>query len=226
VIPLHDNIKSRRWPLVNVTLILLNAAVFFIEITAPSPQALESLFSRWSLVPDLLFSSPFTQWPRVFTSMFIHGGWMHFLGNILYLWIFGDNVEDRMGHFRYLLFYLAAGTAAALTQSLFNPASRIPMMGASGAIAGVLGAYFLLYPKAKVLTFIPLWLFSRIVEIPAFFFLGFWFLMQTVQGLGSLAQQALRGDQGGVAWGAHAGGFLAGVILLPFLKRKRNRGFF
>ncbi len=151
---------------------------------------------------------------------------MHFLGNILYLWIFGDNVEDRMGHFRYLLFYLAAGTAAALTQSLFNPASRIPMMGASGAIAGVLGAYFLLYPKAKVLTFIPLWLFSRIVEIPAFFFLGFWFLMQTVQGLGSLAQQALRGDQGGVAWGAHAGGFLAGVILLPFLKRKRNRGFF
>jgi membrane associated rhomboid family serine protease len=152
------------------------------------------------------------------SSMFIHGGWMHLIGNMLYLYIFGDNVEDRLGHLGYLLFYVLAGAGAALTEVYFQRGSTVPLLGASGAIAGVLGAYFLLYPRSRILTVIPLFVFFPVVEISAFFFLGFWFLMQFVQGALSAGIPA----DGGVAWWAHAGGFVVGAVLLPlFLLARR-----
>jgi hypothetical protein len=145
--------------------------------------------------------------------MFLHGGWMHLIGNMLYLYIFGDNVEDRIGHFPYLIFYLLCGITAALTEVYFQQTSSAPLIGASGAIAGVLGAYFLLYPKSRVMTMIPLFVFFPIIEVPAYVFLGVWFVMQFLQG----TMSAFGGGEasGGVAWWAHAGGFVAGAVLLP-----------
>jgi membrane associated rhomboid family serine protease len=148
--------------------------------------------------------------------MFLHGGWMHIIGNMLYLWIFGDNVEDAMGHARYLVFYLTCGVAAALTQAFLDPQSTLPMIGASGAISGVLGAYLLLYPRARVLTLIPLGFFSQVVWLPAAFILLLWF------GLQLLSNLFTRSGSGGVAFGAHIGGFLAGMLLVGLFKR---RGF-
>ncbi|MDF1536582.1 MAG: rhomboid family intramembrane serine protease [bacterium] len=158
-----------------------------------------------------------------FTSMFLHGGWLHLLGNMLYLYIFGDNVEDALGHVGYLLFYLACGVAASLTHVALNMSSSIPTVGASGAIAGVLGAYFLLYPKARVVTLLPIFFFIQIVEIPAFLFLGFWFLFQFITG----AVETASGAAGGVAWWAHIGGFTAGAsytMLRYRMLRKNLRG--
>jgi len=143
--------------------------------------------------------------------MFLHGGWVHLIGNMLYLYIFGDNIEDRLGHLGYLVFYLLSGIGAAMTQIFFDPASTVPLIGASGAIAGVLGAYFLLYPRARVLTLIPLVVFFPLVELPAFIFLGFWIVLQFLQAALSTSTDAA----GGVAWWAHAGGFVVGAILLP-----------
>ncbi len=223
MIPLKDSVSSRSWPVVNVLLILANVAVFVKELSFPDGRLLEAFLHDWGVVPLRLLSYPWEDWPTIFSSMFMHGGWAHVGGNMLYLWIFGDNVEDRMGHFRYLLFYLLVGAAATLTQVSLNPASRIPLIGASGAIAGVLGAYFVLYPTARVLTLVPIFYFIRVVEIPALFFLGFWFVMQALQGMGSLTHQALRGDVGGVAWWAHAGGFVAGLFFVGFFKRPRLR---
>jgi membrane associated rhomboid family serine protease len=158
----------------------------------------------------------------VFIAMFLHGGWSHVIGNLLYLWIFGDNVEDRMGHLGYLFFYLLVGVSATLAQAFMNPLSPVPMLGASGAIAGVLGAYFVLFPKSRILALVPIWVFIRVVEIPAIFFLGFWFVFQAIQGWGSIVNQPLQGPGGGIAWGAHAGGFLAGMALVfPFTRRRR-----
>jgi len=153
-------------------------------------------------------------WTTLITSQFLHGGWMHIIGNMLYLYIFGDNVEDRLGHFSYLVFYIVCGATAALVQVHFNSESTLPMIGASGAIAGILGAYFLYYPKARILTLIPLGFFSRVVEIPAFFFLGFWFILQTFSGTTALhVSRSMGRDIGGVAWWAHAGGFIAGALM-------------
>jgi membrane associated rhomboid family serine protease len=154
------------------------------------------------------------------TSLFLHGGWLHVGGNMLYLWIFGDNVEDRLGRIRFLVFYLLCGVAASGVHILANPHSTVPTIGASGAIAGVLGAYLLLYPGARVLTLIPLGFYLQVVQLPAFFFLGFWFLIQFISGAASLA--ARGGGAGGIAWWAHIGGFAAGIIL-QFVFRKRQR---
>jgi membrane associated rhomboid family serine protease len=151
--------------------------------------------------------------------MFLHGGWMHLIGNMLYLWIFGNNVEDAMGHARFVVFYVLCGIAAALAQALPSPGSTIPMIGASGAISGVLGAYLLLYPRAQVLVLLPLGLFTRLVHLPAVAVLGFWFVLQLINS--ALAP----GDGGGVAWGAHVGGFVAGAALIPFFKRRGVRLF-
>jgi membrane associated rhomboid family serine protease len=153
--------------------------------------------------------------------MFLHGGWAHVLGNMWFLYVFGDNVEDNLGPLAYLFFYLLVGAGAAATQLLSNPQSGLPMIGASGAIAGVLGAYFVLYPRARVLTFFIFIFFVRFIEIPAFFYLGIWFLMQAINGVGSISAIATRGDTGGVAWWAHAGGFASGFVLIPFFKRRR-----
>ena len=156
------------------------------------------------------------------TSLFLHGGWMHVLGNMLYLWIFGDNVEDRFGHFRYLVFYLFSGAVAALGQVMIDPFSTAPMIGASGAIAGVMGAYFVLYPRSRILTAIFVVIFMDLVEVPAIFFLGIWFVMQLLSGVGSIGAQAMNG---GVAFWAHIGGFAIGALAGAYWRLHESRRY-
>ena len=199
--PISDVIPSRTTPVVTVGLIVLNAMAFLYELNL-SDAELDRLARTAGTVPaEFSFAD-------VLTSMFLHGGWLHFLGNMLYLWIFGDNVEDSFGHARFLLFYLVCGAAAALTQVALHPSSTVPMIGASGAIAGVMGAYFVLFPQSRVLAGVFIIFFIDVIEIPAIFFLGIWFLMQLFSGVGSLVQTA----DGGIAFFAHVGGFAAGAV--------------
>src|SRR5204863_4391696 len=200
--PVSDVIPSRTTPFVTVGLIALNALVFLYELQLSRPE-LQLFVQIFGVVP-----AGFT-WTSLLTSMFLHEGWMHLLGNMLYLWIFGDNVEDQLGHFGYLLFYLGSGAAAALGQVMVSTGSTIPMIGASGAIAGVMGAYFVLYPHSRVLTLIP-WIFLQVVELPAIVLLGFWFLMQLFSA-GAIAVTAST-HGGGVAFAAHVAGFVMGMI--------------
>jgi membrane associated rhomboid family serine protease len=181
----------------------------------------EVFLTQYAVIPgellggeDLPPTIPIPLWLTILSSMFLHGGLMHLLGNMLYLWIFGDNVEDAMGPVRFLVFYILCGTVAALAQIAIDPGSSVPLIGASGAIAGVLAAYFMLYPYARVLTLIPIFFFLRLVAIPAVFLLGFWFILQVISGAGSI------GADGGVAWFAHIGGFIAGAILVFPLRRR------
>jgi membrane associated rhomboid family serine protease len=211
MIPLRDVIPSRTVPFVTVTIIVLNAAAWILEISMPSRELNEFLFV-WGVVPARLHLV------TLITSMFLHGGWSHIIGNMWYLWIFGDNVEDRFGHGRFLVFYLICGMTAAFGQIIMEPASMVPTIGASGAIAGVMGAYFVLFPSSRVLTLIPIFFFD-IIEVPAIFLLGFWFLMQLVNA-GAVAATAGTGG-GGVAFAAHVAGFLIGVLgVLVFRKRE------
>lgn len=223
MIPLKDTIPSRTYPIINVSLILVNIIVFIMELGMG--RRLDEFIFRYGLIPYVLFFGGhidigiFSRIFSLFTAMFLHGGWFHIGGNMLYLWIFGDNVEDRMGHLRFLIFYLSCGIIANLVQAMMNPFSKVPIVGASGAIAGVLGAYFILYPWARVLTIIPVFFFLQIVEVPALFFLGIWFFMQFLSGTASIA----HGIHGGVAWWAHIGGFISGVILVfLFVRRRRS----
>ena len=211
MIPLRDVIPSRTFPLFTIAFITLNAAAFLYQVSLPDP-ALEALMYQYGVVPARF------RWLPVITSMFLHGGWLHFLGNMLYLWIFGDNVEDRLGHVRFVLFYLFCGAAAALAHVFMNPNSILPTIGASGAIAGVMGAYFVLYPHSRVLALVPLFIFWEIIEVPAILFLGLWFVMQFFSGVGSIAAD-VGVESGGVAFWAHVAGFLAGVGSV-FLLRK------
>lgn len=181
----------------------------------------DHFIAQYALIPaeflrgvDLPPTIPLPIWLTLFTSMFLHGGFMHLLGNMLYLWIFGDNVEDAMGHVKFLLFYLLCGAVAAFTQMAIAPGSPVPQIGASGAIAGVLAAYFMLFPYARVLTLIPIFFFIRLVTVPAVFLLGFWFILQVISGAGSV------GAATGVAWFAHIGGFLSGGLLVFLFKRR------
>ena len=207
--PVSDVIPSRTTPVVTIALIAVNAAAFVYELYLG--DRIGSFVRTFGLVPAMF------SWPAILTSMFLHQGWIHFLGNVLYLWIFGDNVEDRLGRVRYLLFYVFCGTVAALAHTVAHPASRLPMIGASGAIAGVMGAYFVLFPHSRVLTAVFLVVFLDLVEIPAIFFLGVWFLMQLFNGVGSLGMEAA---DAGVAFWAHIGGFGVGA-LVGFLSRVR-----
>src|SRR5687767_8102246 len=204
MIPLRDVIPTRTTPVVTITLIVLNAVAFLYELLLDE-ETLNVFLIYWGLVPAAF------SWVTVFTSMFLHGGFLHFGGNMLYLWIFGDNVEDRMGHGRFLVFYLLCGMAAALAQTAASPDSLVPMVGASGAIAGVMGAYFVLYPHSRIVTLVPIFFFIQIIEVPAIFFLGIWFVMQFLSGVGSIASAAGRQPAGGVAFWAHVAGFVAGV---------------
>jgi membrane associated rhomboid family serine protease len=213
MIPLRDVIPTRTWPVVTVALIVVNILVFLHEQTL-GPRALDLFVREWGLVP-----ADFA-WDRVVTSMFLHGGWAHIGGNLLYLWIFGDNVEDRLGHGRYLLFYLLCGAAAALAQTGIHSDSAVPMIGASGAISGVLGAYLLLFPHSRVLTLVPIVFFIQLLEVPAVLLLGLWFLMQLVSGVGSLGARA---DMGGIAFWAHVAGFVAGVGLVNVFKQPERQ---
>lgn len=218
--PLRDNIPSRRFPFVNYAIIIVNVLIFLKEAQLASAGRLEPFIYSFGLVPAHFLGDPVANVGSVFSMMFLHGSWGHLIGNMWFLYVFGDNVEDNLGHARYLFYYLLMGVGAAAAQIAAGPNSRLPMVGASGAIAGVLGSYFVLYPRARVVTAFVIVIFIRVVEIPAFFFLGFWFLMQAVNGFGALSAQALRGEVGGVAWWAHAGGFAAGFLLIPFFRRK------
>ncbi|HEX2339790.1 MAG TPA: rhomboid family intramembrane serine protease [Vicinamibacterales bacterium] len=216
MIPIRDVIPSRTTPLVTVLIILINAAVFLYQQTLGEAE-LTAFVYRYALVP-VTFSLP-----AVLTSMFMHGDWMHFLGNMWFLWIFGDNVEDRVGHGRFVPFYLLCGAAAALAQVWISPASRVPMVGASGGIAGVMGAYFVMFPHSRVLTLVPIFFFIELIEVPAIFFLGIWFLLQFLSGVTSLGVARAQ-DVGGVAFWAHVAGFVAGVIwIFVFRRPERQR---
>ena len=211
MIPLRDVIPSRTFPFFTVSFIVLNSIAFLFEQSLPTP-ALQAFIHRHGVVPARFDGL------SVLTSMFLHGGWLHFLGNMLYLWIFGDNVEDRLGHGRFVVFYLLCGAAAVFAHVFMNPASMIPTIGASGAIAGVMGAYFVLYPNSRVLALIPLVIIWEIIEVPAILFLGIWFLMQFLSGVGSSAARA-GVETGGVAFWAHVAGFLAGMAGVLVLRK-------
>ncbi|HWR96883.1 MAG TPA: rhomboid family intramembrane serine protease [Candidatus Methanoperedens sp.] len=222
MIPLRDTIPTRTFPGVTIALIAANVLVFLYQLSL-GPRSGGELVAVFGAVPaQLTGAAPYAA-PvlppalTILTSMFLHGGFAHLLGNMVFLWIFGNNVEDATGHLRFPLFYLACGAAAALAHVATHPGSTVPMVGASGAISGVLGAYFLLYPHARIVTLVFLGFFAQTVQIPAFFFLGFWFLMQFFSGALSI------GSGGGVAWFAHVGGFVAGLALLVPFKRRHVR---
>jgi membrane associated rhomboid family serine protease len=213
MIPLRDVIPSRTTPYMTVAIIGLNAVAWLFEVALP-PDALPVFLRIYGVVPAAFHAS------TLVTSMFLHGSWSHVIGNMWYLWIFGDNVEDRFGHGRFVVFYLLCGFVAALGQMIMDPASTLPTIGASGAIAGVMGAYFVLYPHSRVLTLIPLVIFWDVIELPAIALLGFWFLMQLVSA-GAIAVTSTTGG-GGVAFMAHVAGFLAGMAGV-FVFRPRQR---
>ena len=218
--PLHDDNPTQTFPFLTIVIIFTCVAVFFWQLSL-GPYSQNAVFSL-GMIPAVVFqikSMPselitVPGWATVFTSMFLHGSWMHLISNMLYMWIFGNNIEDAMGRIRFIIFYLLCGIAAAMTQALSDPYSTTPMIGASGAISGVLGAYLLLYPHAKVLVAIPFGFIIHTTRISAMWVLGFWFVLQIFNSL-------ISGDQqGGVAWGAHIGGFVAGMALVAFFKHK------
>ncbi len=222
MIPLLDTQHADSYPLVTRTLILLNVVGFLFELQTGA--ALPGLIGAYGLVPVRFWAAHgLDRWLPVFTAMFLHGGWWHLIANMWALWLFGDNVEDALGHGRFLVFYLACGAAAAVVHSAVNAASTVPSIGASGAIAGVLGAYLLFFPAARVITLIPIFVFPWFVEIPAVLYLGLWFLSQLLNGVAGLG--APGAAAGGVAWWAHVGGFSAGLVLGPLLHRPRRRAF-
>lgn len=223
MLPLKDNIPSRTFPIITVGIILVNISVFIWELTLKDIER-EQVFRYLGLIPKemtLALTERIELIPynllTVFTSMFLHGGLFHILGNMLYLWIFGNNVEDSFGHGRFLLFYILSGIFAALSQYLYDPLANVPMIGASGAVSGVLGAYLILYPYARVVTAVFIFIFIKLVELPAFVFLTFWFFMQV-----------LYSGVEGVAWYAHIGGFVFGLLIgrMFGFRRKRRPRFF
>jgi membrane associated rhomboid family serine protease len=217
MIPLKVDILRTRAAICNGFLIILNVVVFFYELSLP-PRVGESFIYAFGLIPsrtELLFSPHGITLSQAFlpmvTSMFLHGGWMHLLGNMLFLWVFGGSVEEALGHFQYLIFYFISGLGAAVVHTIFNWGSNVPTVGASGAISGVMGAFIVLFPSARVATLIPALFLFFTVRIPAFLMLGYWFFLQIFSGVASLG---VGGQQGGVAWWAHVGGFLLGAILV------------
>ncbi len=244
MIPIHDSPRSRSLPIVNVAIIIINFAVFFYEVAVSQHQVglhmtgLDRFIFHWGNIPACTLdaygravataaahsrtcaSQPSPQWTMI-SAMFMHGGWLHILGNMLFLWIFGDNVEDAMGHARYLVFYLLVGVIAAFTHMLVNPDDLTPAVGASGAIAGVMGAYIVLFPRATVAVIIPIFFFIPF-PLPAFVLIGFWFVAQLFSGFSSLGPDAV-GAGGGVAYFAHIGGFVAGALLIKLFVLGRGR---
>jgi membrane associated rhomboid family serine protease len=222
MIPLRDDRPTRTFAFVTVALIIVNAVVFLHELSLPTPGRVQAFFADFALTPAYLIQAPsLGSYRTIFTSMFVHGGWMHIIGNMLYLWIFGRNVEDSVGHFKFIIFYLLSGVAAAAAQVAIAPDSTVPMIGASGAISGVLGAYLLLFPRARVLILFPIWIFWRLFYVPAFLLLIFWFGMQLLSGFAVLSMDV----NGGVAFWAHVGGFVAGMLLIPIFKKRGVRLF-
>jgi membrane associated rhomboid family serine protease len=223
MIPFRDNIPSTKFPFVTISLIIVNITIFIYEVLL-GPHLEDFLFgfavipAKWLVMnsnPEITF---FGTLGPYFSSVFLHGGWFHLIGNMWYLWIFGDNVEDRLGHLRFLFFYLFCGVISGLFHTLFSLKSILPCIGASGAIAGVLGAYMVSFPQARVLTLFPIFIFWQIVEVPAPVFLGLWFLMQFLSGLASIT---LTAGTGGIAWMAHVGGFISGIYFIRKMRYNR-----
>ena len=219
MIPLRDANPTRRTPVITFALIAACFIVFAVELgveASGGEEALSRFFQTWGAVPSRISAAldgtgdAATAATGVFASIFLHGGWEHLLGNMLFLWIFGNNIEDRLGRLPYLLFYLAGGITAALAQVAIDPASDIPLVGASGAIAATLGAYLVLYPRARILTLVFLVFFYQLIEVPAVIILAFWFVLQLIDGVASLGAQTAGG---GVAFFAHIGGFVAGALV-------------
>jgi len=236
VIPLKDYNPTRRFPLVSVAFIVLNIIVFILDRLSGhyepllvetarglvrTRQFVGGFTADYALVPAALTSHPFLAWPTMFSSMFLHGNWLHIGSNMLYLWIFGNNVEDLLGRGRFIVFYFGCGIAAALAQVASAPDAHIPMVGASGAVAGVMGAYLLLFPHARILTLVPIIFFFTFMEVPAFLIIGYWVLIQFLNA-NWLGGGELRG---GVAYFAHIGGFVAGVVLIRLLRLGPRGGY-
>ena len=223
MVPLNDDNPTRITPYITYIFITVNVLVFIHEMSLNQPQ-LNSFFQLYALVPEELTASfngvsvnqPVPEWLTLISSQFLHGGFMHVAGNMLFLWVFGNNIEDRLGHFKYVIFYITCGILAALAQWFFSMQSGVPSLGASGAIAGVMGAYIIRFPRARILTLVPLGFFITTIRIPAVFFLGFWFVQQAISGVTSLGATSDI-DTGGIAYWAHAGGFVFGVLLGPLL---------
>jgi len=211
--PLRDTQPSYSTPVVTILLIVVNVLVFLFEFSL-DPYSQNAFISAYGLTPDRFHLA------NVLTSMFLHGGWMHVLGNMWFLWIFGDNIEDILGHGKFLLFYLLCGIAAALTQTMLNPLSRVPMVGASGAIAGVMGAYMIKFPTSRIRTLAFIFFFITTFEVPAWVMLIYWFGIQLVSGVGSIGYSQV--SQGGTAFFAHVGGFLAGIALVNLLRPQQR----
>ena len=223
MIPLKNLRPRTHFPAVTIALIVINFIVFFYQLTL-DPRALQSFIMTYSMVPAraqlALAHSQYTLaqgFFPLFTSMFLHAGWLHIIGNMWFLWLFGPNVEDRLGHFPYLGFYLACGLGAGIAQTVFSLGSTIPGLGASGAIAGVLGAYVVFFPSSRILTLVTLFFWWFFARLPAVLFIGLWFAVQFLSGLGSLGSA----QAGGVAWWAHVGGFLLGMLLVSGMRRKQ-----
>lgn len=224
MIPLGDSVPSERTPFVTYTLIAVNVLVFFWELLMGAQAG--DLIYAWGTTPVDIINwqqNPFALSTLV-TSVFLHGGWLHLIGNMLYLGVFGDNVEGIMGHRRFIFFYLFCGVAANVAQVIIAPSSMIPGIGASGAIAGVLAAYLLCFPRARVFVGIPLLIYMKVVALPAILVLGFWFVVQLFNGVTAIGMSS-EATMGGVAWWAHIGGFVAGLILTPLLRQRRRRHF-
>ncbi len=210
--PIGDDNSSRKIvPLVTYALIALNLVFFFIELSGG-----DAFIEKWAFIPSRFLADPASDFLTLFTSMFMHAGWLHLGGNMLYLWIFGDNVEDRFGHIKFIIFYLLAGLAATFAQLMFSMTSTIPNLGASGAIAGVLGAYLLLFPKSQIKVLQG----SRVIPVSALIVIGLWFILQLFSGVGSIASTT---DTGGVAYMAHIGGFVAGFLLTLVFRGNRKQ---
>lgn len=227
MIPLRDDNPHPTAPIVSVAIIIACVLIFLWEVSL-TERALQAaiyglgatpgtLFGHAQLAPEIYRLPP---WMTAFTSMFLHGGWMHLIGNMLYLWIFGDNIEHALGHFRFVVFYTLCGLAAVVAQGVIQPDSMIPMVGASGAISGVLGGYLMLYPRARILVLVFLGFYTQFVYLPALLMLGLWFGTQLLNSV-----LTVNTEGGGVAFAAHVGGFIAGLILVPFFKRRDVRLF-
>ncbi len=218
MLPLYDENPTSRFPLVTVLIIAANVVVFVFELLLPSSQALQDFMQTAAIIPyQVTHNLNLRVSLTLFTSLFVHAGWVHLIGNMLYLWIFGNNVEDAMGYFRFTIFYFLCGLGASAAQIAVDVNSSIPNIGASGAIAGVLGAYLILYPRTRVVSLVILGYFIRLVRVPAIIVLGFWIVIQFFSGLASLGTSAM----GGVAWFAHLGGFLTGLLLVRLFARRR-----
>jgi membrane associated rhomboid family serine protease len=227
MIPLRDTIRTRTVPFVTRLLVVANVAIFVLEFL--QGENLDAFLETFAFIPLRFFHPKLVGWTfsdavvTIFTAMFLHGGLAHLLGNMLFLWIFGDNVEDALGHFRFLVFYLAAGVCATLLQAFLSPSSAIPNLGASGAIAGILGAYFVYYPRARIVTVVPLFILFPIVELPAGVYLLGWFALQFLMGSEQLTRAGrAAASHGGVAFWAHVGGFVVGVAWALIFRPSRR----